>query len=332
MSGGVPVIDISGFTSSDPDARAAVVRAVDDACTEWGFLIVDGHGVSRRLIDEMAGVSRAFFDLPLATRLRYEASNAFTRRGYHRFASGANARTLGQVLPPDLRESFRAGPEAVAGDAYYESDDARRFFLPNIWPEQPAEMREIWQRYYAAASDLAARLMEIFAEALALPPQWFAGKIDRAISQLVAQHYPALETPPLPGQLRNGEHTDFGSITLLLAEDRPGGLQVQHTDGKWHDVRPVPGTFIVNLGDMLAQWTNDRWRSTLHRVVNPPNDGAAESRRLSIVFFHQPNLEAMIDTIPSCITPQRPLQYEPVSAGDYFARKLDQVHRLTEKS
>jgi isopenicillin N synthase-like dioxygenase len=279
----------------------------------------------------MVRVSKAFFDLPLDVRLRYEAKSAFARRGYLRFATGANSRTLGQTLPPDLRESFRAGPEAVAGDSYFESPEARRFFLPNVWPEELSEFRGIWQRYYAAASALASVLMQIFAEALDLPRDWFADKIDRAISQLVAQHYPQLESPPLPGQLRNGEHTDFGSITLLMAEDRPGGLEVMGTDGTWHEVAPIPGTFIVNLGDMLAQWTNDRWRSTLHRVVNPPGEGLADSRRLSVVFFHQPNVEAIIDCIPSCTSVDRPQRYRAVSAGDYFAMKLHQVHDIAGK-
>jgi isopenicillin N synthase-like dioxygenase len=332
MSEQIPVVDIAGFSSADSSARAAVTRAVDAACTEWGFLIVDGHGVEQRLMDDMASVSRAFFDLPLEQRLAVETSNAFARRGYHRFASGANARTLGHVLPPDLRESFRAGPEAIAGDPYYDSAEARQFFLPNVWPAEPPRMREIWQRFYAAASDLAARMLEIFATALDVPATYFAGKIDRAISQLVAQHYPAPEDPPLAGQLRNGEHTDFGSITLLMAEDRPGGLQIMGTDGRWHDVAPVAGTFIVNLGDMLAQWTNDRWRSTLHRVVNPPTAASADSRRLSVVFFHQPNLEAMIETIPSCIAPGNPQRYDAVSAGAYFAAKLQQVHNITVAS
>jgi isopenicillin N synthase-like dioxygenase len=324
----IPVIDIQPWSAGDGPARRAVTRAVDEACREWGFLIVSGHGIERELMDRMAEVSREFFDLPLETRQRFEAHDPFARRGYHRFASGANARTLGQKLPPDLRESYRAGPEATPGDAYYTSDAASRFFMPNVWPDQPEAMRAVWQCYYAAMEDLAGRLMQIFAEALELPQTWFADKIDRAISQLVAQHYPPPEHPPLPGQLRNGEHTDFGSITLLMAENRPGGLQVMGKDGAWHDVIPVPGTFIVNLGDMLEQWTNDRWRSTLHRVVNPPQDAGLVSRRLSVVFFHQPNVEAVIDCIPSCITNEQPKKYEAVTAGTYFATKLEQVHNL----
>jgi isopenicillin N synthase-like dioxygenase len=317
---GVPIIDIAPWSAGQGPARAAVASAIDEACRNWGFFIVSGHGIEGELMDRMVEVTRAFFDLPLETRLQVEGRDA--PRGYLRFASGASARTRGQQMPPDLRESFRAGPEATPDDPYYTLDGVSRFFMPNVWPDQPAAMRNVWQRYYTAMEDLAGRLMQIFAEALGLPRMWFADKIDRAISQLVAQHYPAPEVPALPGQLRNGEHSDFGSITLLMAENRPGGLQVLGKDGIWHDIIPVPGTFIVNLGDMLERWTNDRWRSTLHRVVNPPREAGSESRRLSVAFFHQPNVEAVIDCIPSCITSEHPKKYEPVTSGIYFANKL----------
>jgi isopenicillin N synthase-like dioxygenase len=315
----VPIIDISPWSSGDGTAQTAIADAVNGACRTWGFFIVSGHGIELELMDRMVEVT--FFDLPLDVRLQAERRDS--PRGYIRFASGSSASTRGQQMPPDLRESFRAGPEAKPGDPYYDSDGVRRFFVPNVWPEKPAAMRDVWQRYYASMEDLSARLMQIFAQALGLPPMWFADKIDRAINQLVAQHYPEPEFPPLPGQLRNGEHSDFGSITLLMAENRPGGLQILGMDDQWHDVIPVPGTFIVNLGDMLERWTNDRWRSTLHRVVNPPQDAGGASRRISVAFFHQPNVEAVIDCIPSCLTNEQPQKYEAVTSGSYFAKKLE---------
>ena len=154
------------------------------------------------------------------------------------------------------------GPEAVAGDPYYDSQEMRGFFKPNVWPQAAPEMRAVWERYYAAMGVLALQLMQIFAEALELPRNWFDDKLSRPASQLVAQHYPALESAPPPDQFRNHAHTDFGNLTILKSEDRPNGLQVLGRDEVWHEVVPVPGTFIVNIGDMLAQWTNDRWHST----------------------------------------------------------------------
>jgi isopenicillin N synthase-like dioxygenase len=140
----------------------------------------------------------------------------------------------------------------------------------------------------------------------------------------MAQHYPALTETPVPGQIRSGVHTDFGTLTFLLTEDRPGGLQVQGLDGQWHDVRPHPGTFIVNLGDMMAQWTNDRWRSTRHRVVNPPPDAGATARRLSVVYFHMPNSDALIECVPTCTSSERPPRHAPYRVEEHLTRKLTQ--------
>jgi isopenicillin N synthase-like dioxygenase len=122
--------------------------------------------------------------------------------------------------------------------------------------------------------------------------------------------------------LRSAPHTDFGSITLLLTEDKPGGLQVLDQNERWCDVQPLPGAYIVNLGDLMAQWTNDRWRSTVHRVVNPPHEPGLDSRRQSIVFFHQPNYDAVVECIPTCRDAAHPARYAPVRSGEHLHHKL----------
>ena len=134
-------------------------------------------------------------------------------------------------------------------------------------------------------------------------------------------HYAEATRPPLPGQLRAGAHSDYGSLTILLATASAGGLQVRGGDGAWCDVEPVPGTFIVNLGDLMAQWTNDRWVSTLHRVVNPPPDRRAGSRRASIAFFHQPNHDALIECLPTCRRPDEAPRYAPTTSGAHLLAK-----------
>lgn len=325
MSDGVPVIDISPWLAGDAAGRRAVACQVDDACREWGFLIIVGHGVSADEVTAMERAAWAFFDLSLSERLACELPPQPGRRGYQRFATGVNGRLLGRDAPPDLRESFRMGPEAVAGDPYYDSQEMRGFFKPNVWPQAAPEMRAVWERYYAAMGVLALQLMQIFAEALELPRNWFDDKLSRPASQLVAQHYPALESAPPPDQFRNHAHTDFGNLTILKSEDRPNGLQVLGRDEVWHEVVPVPGTFIVNIGDMLAQWTNDRWHSTMHRVANPPDDERTRARRLSVVFFHEPSPNALIDAVPSCVSAEWPKKYAPIRAGEYMAKKLDLV-------
>jgi isopenicillin N synthase-like dioxygenase len=138
-------------------------------------------------------------------------------------------------------------------------------------------------------------------------------------------HYPVLEQPPLPGQLRTGAHTDYGAMTILAATDAEGGLEVRMRDGSWAGVKPKPGEFVVNLGDMMARWTNGRWASTLHRVVNPPL-GMAQSRRLSIGMFVHPNYDQRIECVPTCLAPGEKPRYETISAGEHIKRKIERSH------
>jgi len=325
LSPDVPVIDIAPWLGGGAAGRAAVARAVDAACRSSGFLVVAGHGVDRDLFAAMRRTTRAFFDLPLETKLRWDVGNSDVGRGYRRLGVASTAYTRGEAAPPDLRESFRAGPEPVAGDPYFDDPEAKVYFRANLWPDAPPGMGAVWTRYYAACDGLAGEMMRIFATALELAPDWFAPYIDRAVSQLVAVNYPEQATAPLPGQLRNGAHTDFGSLTLLLTEDRPGGLQIMGADGAWRDVAAVPDAFVVNIGDLMAQWSNERWRSTLHRVVNPPRDAVGETRRQSIVFFHQPNHDALIGCIPSCRAPGEAPRHAPIRAGDYLRAKIRQT-------
>jgi isopenicillin N synthase-like dioxygenase len=319
----VPVIDLAPSFAGSPAAVRAVATEIGRACETVGFLMVTGHGLSQTLIDDADGLSRAFFALPLEEKLEIAIGVASRhRRGYRRLGVTNVAGSRGEAAPHDLREQFVAGPEAVPGDPYYARPAAARFFPANVWPARPAALARAWGAYYAAAGGLAAHLMRLFALALDLPERFFDAKIDRHITQLVSVAYPAQPASPLPGQLRAGAHTDFGSLTLLVTDGTPGGLQVMMPDGAWHDVQPVPGAFIVNLGDLMAQWTNDRWRSTLHRVVNPPRAVAADSVRHSLVFFHQPNFDAVIECLPSCLAAGARPKYAPIESGAHLHAQL----------
>jgi isopenicillin N synthase-like dioxygenase len=167
---------------------------------------------------------------------------------------------------------------------------------------------------------LSATLMRIFALGLGLRESYFDDMVDRHISRLRVRNYPAPSAPPKPGQIRAGSHSDYGSLTILSTEDRPGGLQVFNADGKWVDVPIIPGTFVVNIGDLMARWTNDAWVSTLHRVVNPPTGTEAESRRQSLVFFHNPNYDAPIVCIPTCAADGDAPKYAPTTSGEHLRR------------
>lgn len=321
----VPVIDLAPSFTDDAAARRAVAAEIGRASETIGFLMVTGHGVSQDLIDEADGLSRAFFDLPFEEKTRISIGEKSARRGYRAMGETNVAGSLGEDRPHDLREQLVTGPEPVPDDPYYARVDALRYFPPNVWPERPAELKRAWHDYYAAMSGLATHIMRLFALALELPESFFDDKIDRHITQLVSVNYPATPKPPLPGQLRAGAHSDFGSVTLLATDGSPGGLQVKMPDGAWHDIMPVKGAYIVNLGDLMAQWTNDRWRSTLHRVVNPPAD-ARGSRRHSMVFFHQPNFDALIECLPTCLEPGERPKYAPVTSGAHLHAQLAKIY------
>lgn len=321
MHATVPVIDIApSGPRAHPAERAAVVRAIDAACTDIGFFTIAGHGVPAALVDRMLETARAFFDLPAAEKQRVARPRPEQSRGYIGLGAENLSYSRGDVSTTDLKEFFAIGPVDVPDEAYYRRPEAYPSFAPNLWPERPAELRGVWTEYYRTMEQLAARLMHLFALALGLPEEFFRDKTDRHISGIRANHYPEQVESPAPGQIRAGAHTDYGAVTILLPENVPG-LQVLSRQGAWVDVVAPPGTFVCNIGDLMQHWTNDRWISTAHRVVNPPRAAAAGNRRLSIPFFHQPNYDALIECLPTCCGPDNPPRYDPVTSGQ---------HRLTK--
>ena len=318
----VPIIDISAARGGDEAARRAVARQIGDACENVGFLMVTGHGFPPGLLDAVDRAAREFFALPQDEKAGIAILPGKPRRGYSSVGTSTLVARPGENLPPpDLRESLVTGPEPVPGDPYYDQPGAKFPFQANVWPERPEAMKQAFGAYYAACAALAATLMRLFALALDLPETFFDDKIDHHISGLNATFYPRQPSPPEQGQLRAGQHTDYGSLTILATDGSPGGLQVW-LDGAWQDVQPVPGAFIINLGDLMAQWTNDRWRSTLHRVVNPPRAVAANTDRLSLVFFHQPNFDARVECLPTCLAPGEEPKYPPTSSGEHLRAKI----------
>merc|ERR1712032_1251717 len=190
-------------------------------------------------------------------------------------------------------------------------------------PSRPDGFTASWDTYYEHANELANRLLEAFALALDLPENWFQDKANRHISALRANNYPDQEGIEVPaGSIRCSAHTDYGTLTIL----RSGGPGLQVAKDKnhpvWHDVPFVEDGFVINLGDLMRRWTNDRWSSTLHKVVNPPAGNVkAWGRRLAIAFFHNLNKEAVVEAIPSCITPEQPALYDPIVAGEFLMLK-----------
>ncbi len=317
----VPIIDIAPFRTGGPAEKRAVAHEVDRACTDIGFFTIVGHGVPGELIARMLAATKAFFDLPLEEKLRVRQPAPDQSRGYQAVGAENLAYSRGDRSTADLKELFAIGPVDVPQTEYFTRPQAYPGFAPNLWPERPRQFREVWTAYYRALEHVTVRVMEILALALDLPETYFAPFIDKHVTPMRANHYPEQRTPARPGQLRAGLHTDYGALTILLPENVPGGLQVQNRRGEFADVEALPGSFVCNLGDLMQRWTNDRWRSTMHRVVNPPLDRAAGNRRVSIAFFHQPNYDAVIECLPTCTGPGNPPRYPPITSSEHRLAK-----------
>jgi isopenicillin N synthase-like dioxygenase len=323
MNGDVPVIDLAPWFAGDAAGEARVASQVADACERIGFLMISGHGIAQSLVDDAFAVADRFFDLAPEVKDQVRPPDGVAPRGWHALGTKYLAKTLGIDTPPDLREQFYIGPLDPMPPRFAQYPAALRYYQPNIWPSTPPEYREVFTRFYRAFEGLARELMRIFAVALHLDRYYFDGMIDAHFATVPANFYPEPPGDPLPGQLRAGEHSDFGSLTILAMNDAPGGLQAKMADGRWLDVHAQRGQFIVNLGDMMQRWTNDRWKSTLHRVVNPPAEARSRSRRMSIAYFLHPNYDALISALPACVDAAHPARYEPILAGELMRAKME---------
>ena len=323
----VPLIDIAPFLNGSEADKQAVAAALDKACREIGFLVISGHGVSMDLIEDMHRVSRDYFALPYWEKLALKMPPD-RYRGYTPPGGESLAYSLDEETPPDLKESFSIGPFDHALDAYHFGPAGARFFARNMWPERPADMRAVWERYFAEMERLAGDLMRIFALALGLEERWFEDKIGKHITNFSVIHYPGQKDAPAKDQLRGGAHTDYGSLTIVQTDTDVGGLEVERAGGVWAPVPWIPGTFAVNIGDLMAEWTNDRWVSTMHRVANPPRDKADQSKT-SLLFFHQPNYDAVVECLPTCVDAAHPAKYGKTTSGEHVTMKVNK-HRAPD--
>ncbi len=325
----IPVIDISPFKGDDAMARKCVVEKVKQACIEIGFLIISGHGISSSTIQNVVATSKTFFTLDPKEKSKVARLRPEIIRGYGAMESEGLAYSQDEETPPDLKEVFDVGPVDVPNTEYYRGLAAGVHFADNLWPSNPPDFREIYADYFHRMESLALDVMHIFAAALNLPINFFDTKLDRHISILRANYYPKLSRPPRERQLRGGEHTDYTAFTILWQERIPTvGLQARGAGGEWLDVPAIDDTMVINIGDSLMRWTNDKWISTQHRVVNPPFEIARDHDRLSLVYFVQPNYDAEIRCIESCHSADQPAKYPPVLNGDYLYSKFSKQSNM----
>jgi isopenicillin N synthase-like dioxygenase len=310
----LPIIDIGDLASPHLAARRIVAAQLHEACGYNGFFYVRNHGVSEPLVDAVFAEAERFFALAAEQKAAVDKAKSGANRGYEPLSG----QTLEPGAPPDLKEGFYIGPEHAADDPRVKAGKFNHG--PNQWPASLADFRPIMESYFQEMLALGQRLMGGLALSLDLPEHHFDGFCREPMATLRLLHYPPQPANAVPGQKGAGAHTDFGGLTLLR-QGGVGGLQVwDQASSGWIHADPVPGTFVVNLGDMITRWTNDRYRSTLHRVVN---DSGRE--RYSIPFFFVGNYDHEVSCIPTCLSPGETPKYPPTTVEAH----LREMYRRT---
>ncbi|MEU8777900.1 2-oxoglutarate and iron-dependent oxygenase domain-containing protein [Streptomyces sp. NPDC048606] len=317
VSSQVPVIDLGPWRSGGPAARARIATRVDEALQSAGFLLVTGHGVDPALASRIREAARTFFRLPPAHKRPYAVDVG--GRGWLGPGAEANSYAEGRPSPPDLKESWSWAAQDPTGVPEVDA----QWFRPNTWPAEVPELRPPVEAYLAAMRALSDELLELLAAALTLPDDHFTRHTGHPTWGFNVNWYPGTGTvgAPLPGQFRIGAHTDFGTVTVLDREPGAGGLQI-HTDAEgWQDAPWDPAALTVNIGDLLARWTGDRWRAGRHRVLPPPADAPAEEL-LSLVYFYECDPHTRVESLPA---PLGRVAHEPVDSHAYLRGKLDAI-------
>ena len=315
----VPVIDIGAVVrGGSPQDVAAVVSAVDDACRRVGFMQIRGHGIPDPVTRGLADAMDALFGLPIKVKKTWRVPGA--NRGYSPPASESLSLSLGVAAASGMNDFFEAYNVGVEAASFPDLGLSESDYGTNLWPDVDGFRSQV-QAYFDEASRVARTLTTVFAEALQVSGDFFPSITDHSIDVLRMNNYALPEgTVTLDGDLTGmGQHTDFGIVTVLWA-DQVAGLQVLGSDRRWHDVTPVDGALLVNLGDLTARLTGDRWMSTLHRVRPPIVDGTIRRRR-SAAFFHDGNPDAVIATLPGR-DGDTTIPYEPITVRDHIAAKL----------
>ncbi len=312
----LPIVSLAGLVSPDPAAREAVGAAFRAACLDKGFLYIVDHGIEAPLRHAVFAQARRFFALPDSDKADVHYAKSPSRRGWEPLR--------GQVLeagaPPDVKEGFYLGNEAPAGDDGAVADLFTH--APNQWPDNLPGFRETLETYVRRMEALSQLTMRALALALDLPETYFDIFCSGALSNLKLLHYPPQPAQPLPDEKGCGAHTDFGSLTYLLQDDA-GGLQVWDPVQGWIDAPPIPDAYVLNLGDLIARWTNGRFRSTLHRVIN-----VSGRERYSVPYFFTGRPDYVVACIPNCLAAGESPRYAPVTVLGHLQERLTNSYAI----
>jgi isopenicillin N synthase-like dioxygenase len=308
----IPLLDLNDFKSGSPALKASFVSKLGEAYTEIGFVAIRNHGLSDELVEEMYNQTRLFFDLPIDIKNKYVLEGMGGQRGYTGFgvehAKGTDI--------PDLKEFWHFGQEC-------EGDDPIKNEYPaNFSVQELPLFRETGIKVYKALEDTGKYMLRAIALFLGLDEMYFDKRIFNGNSILRPIHYNPITSAP-KNAVRSGEHEDINLITLLMGASSEG-LEILNKAGEWVAVTALPEHIVVNVGDMLERLTNNKLRSTTHRVVNPPQEKWHEPR-YSIPFFLHPRSEVSLACLPECIDENHPKAYTDITAGDFLMERLLEI-------
>ncbi|MEZ2441359.1 isopenicillin N synthase family dioxygenase [Chitinophaga sp. RCC_12] len=308
----IPSVDLADFTSGDAGRKAAFVQQLGKAYEEVGFVAVKNHGIPDDLIADLYKYVQQFFQLPADTKHQYEIPELAGQRGYTSFgkehAKGYDA--------PDLKEFFQFGQTVE------DNDPISSEYPANVQVAEVPEFTPTFFKAYRGFEKSGRYLLQAIALFLGLEENYFDDKIHNGNSILRAIHYPPITQEP-KSAIRAEQHEDINLITLLVGASADG-LQILDKQDNWVPVTSLPEQIVVNVGDMLQRLTNNRLKSTTHRVVNPPRE-MWNTSRYSIPFFLHPKSNMKLDSLESCVTAENPLAYEPITAGEYLDERLREI-------
>ncbi|MCE4264519.1 oxidoreductase [Rhodococcus sp. ACPA4] len=311
MSTRLPLLDLTPWYDGNSEQIDALLAEVDRCLRESGFLLITGHRVPPELRSATREAAREFFHSGDTVK---ESVAAASYRGWVRNGDEATGLASGEDVHPDVKESYNIGRHPAGPHAH----------LPNnLWPSDPS-FRTAMETYYAEVLRLGDDLLQLFSRTLGLPENYLGDMATEPPSQLTLNWYPAIDRigTPDPSRFRIGPHTDYGCVTILDREPGRAGLQICTLEGEWVDAPVYPDAYTINIGDLLARLTGDRWRSTRHRVL-PPDPSSPSEELISLAFFHEFDDHAEIQTLAKPYGGGT--DYELVNAGAYVQEKLDSV-------
>ncbi len=308
----IPSVDLADFLSDDPSQKHKFVNQIGKAYEEIGFVALKNHFLSDTLVQSLYKEVKAFFALPTATKEKYEIEGLGGQRGYTSFGKEhAKGKKEG-----DLKEFWHFGQEPEA-DANLTEE-----YPPNVTVDELEGFNETGMEAYRMLEKTGIYVLRALALYIGLDEHYFDHWASNGNSILRPIHYPPIQEEP-KGAVRAGAHGDINLITLLMGAST-GGLQVQRKDGEWIDAIPQEDELVINVGDMLERHTNNKLRSTIHRVINPPKEQWGKPR-YSIPFFMHPRSDMKLNCLSACITEDTPKQYEDITAGEFLHQRLVEI-------